>query len=322
MRFEDEQYVRLYKRDTTTWLMLNWQGRCILPLIFRKLDRAGLLDLGEDGYDALAAHIQVPIDVVEEGMKSILKRKALFLRDDGLLMAPRFIEAQEAKQSDKARQKASRDRARDLAGAAVKGLLPAGTSAQDAPPPSSRPELVDVTPCDAAVTPRDGDITIRDETVTRGHTASQGVTLSSAQLSSAEPIATHAAGPETRATDRIVDVGGPGAMEAISTYETAVASVTQVDCALENRREHRETICLAINRYSKADSIQPALVWLRTSVREWVTAHRDRAQYTGGWAPKHFVAWLRAGKPSPTSGGGHAPAPPSRARRDLSNFEP
>ncbi len=259
MRFEDEQYIRLYRRDTTTWLMLNWQGRCILPLIFRKLDRAGLLDLGDDGFEALAAHIQVPLEVVEEGMASILRRKALVLREDGLLMSPRFIEAQEAKQSDKARQKAARDRARDLASAAGRGVSAetsfAGTAAKIASRvggvyfveaegkikighsvdvgerlrairtshphatllgtiPGSEPEERELhdrfapervagewfSPSEAlrafirtSVTRRDVDdpdlvtnVTPRDVDVTRGHTASQSVTLSCAEPSCAE----------------------------------------------------------------------------------------------------------------------------------------
>ncbi len=169
MRFEDEQYVRLYKRDTTTWKMIPWQSRCLLPLILRKLDRAGILDLGEDGLEALAVHIEVPLAFVLEAMPALLGRGVLVLREDGLLVWPKFIEGQEAKQSDKARQKSARDRARDLASAVERGV-PVETDT--------------VTPRDSTVTPRDANTTPRDATVTRGHTVSQSVTLSSAQLSS------------------------------------------------------------------------------------------------------------------------------------------
>jgi len=162
MRFEDEQYVRLYKRDTTTWKMLPWQARCLLPLILRKLDRAGILDLGSDGLEALAVHIEMPLEVVEPGIAALLKRNVLVLREDGVLLWPKFIDGQEAKQSDKARQKAARDRARDVAQA----------------------ESIGVTLRDGAVTLRDADTTPRDATVTRRHTVSHGVTLSSAQPSS------------------------------------------------------------------------------------------------------------------------------------------
>lgn len=193
MRFEDEQYSRLYKRDTTTWKMIPWQSRCILPLILRKVDRAGLLDLGEDGLEALAVHIEVPLSLVQEGMPDLLRRGVLVLRGDGLLLWPKFIEAQEAKQSDKARQKSARDRARDLASAATRGI--------DVP---NEP----VTPCDEpsrTVTVESRPVVLPSHAVTARHTVSQGVTLSSAQLSSAEPIAPN--GTVTRTKTKIRKTG-------------------------------------------------------------------------------------------------------------------
>lgn len=134
MRFEDELYVRLYKRDTTTWKMLPWQARCILPLILRKVDRAGVLELGDDGLEALAIHIDVPMEIVEAGVPALIKRNVLVLGDDGRLEWPRYREGQTAKYSDKARQRAQRERRR-----------------------------VDVTPRDADSTPGDGGVTPRDE---------------------------------------------------------------------------------------------------------------------------------------------------------------
>lgn len=159
MRFEDEQYVRLYRRDTTSWLMLPWQARCVLPLILRACDRAGIIDLGEDGWEGLAVTIKVPADLVEAAMPAILRRGILVLQDGGLLVWPKFIEAQEAKQSDRARQKAARDRARDLALARARGVDVDTTDGAPASggPPSSTTFLAspDVTPRDGVVTPRD-----------------------------------------------------------------------------------------------------------------------------------------------------------------------
>jgi hypothetical protein len=154
MRFEDEQYVRLYRRDTTTWLMLPWQGRCVLPLILKACDRAGIIDLGDDGWEGLAVTIKVPVEIVVAAMPEILRRGILALRDDGMLVWPRFIEAQEAKQSDKARQKSMRDRARDLAMAAKRGVEVLPTP--DYPPllPQAS-ESESVTHRNATVTPRD-----------------------------------------------------------------------------------------------------------------------------------------------------------------------
>ena len=113
MRFEDERYVRVYTRDTMTWLMLPWQSKCVIPLVARKLDRAGVLDLGEHGIAGLAAMIQVPFEIVDPGIAGALAGNVFELRET-LLVWPRFLEAQEARQSDKARARTSRERARDL----------------------------------------------------------------------------------------------------------------------------------------------------------------------------------------------------------------
>lgn len=95
MRFEDERYVRLYTRDTTTWLMLPWQSRAVAPLILRKVDRAGILDLGDDGIEGLAVHIGIPFDVVEPGVEGLVEHGTVEVRN-GILAWPRFVEAHES----------------------------------------------------------------------------------------------------------------------------------------------------------------------------------------------------------------------------------
>lgn len=115
MRFEDEQFVKLYTRDTPTWKMLTWQGKACLPLILRKLDRCGMMELGKRGVTALAALIEIPIEIVESGMSDLIENDVLSLNQDGILLMARFLEGQETRQSDRARQRASRERARDTA---------------------------------------------------------------------------------------------------------------------------------------------------------------------------------------------------------------
>jgi len=127
MRFEDERYIRVYTRDTTTMVMLSWEARALMYEVFRKVDRAGLLDLGADGLDALAATVRMPLDVVGRAVPELIRRKVIELRPDGLLICPRFVEAQEALLSDKARARASRERARDLARAVDEGVTPCDT---------------------------------------------------------------------------------------------------------------------------------------------------------------------------------------------------
>ncbi len=151
MRFEDERYVRLYTRDTTTWLMLPWQSRCVLMALFRKVDRAGVWELGDDGVEGLSVVLALPPEVVEPGLVPLLKRGTVVVQG-GTLLIPNFLEAQEAKQSDKARQRSARERARDVAAA--------GVTLRDQP---SRHVTIGHTDSDP---------------VTRGHTASQPVTPS------------------------------------------------------------------------------------------------------------------------------------------------
>jgi hypothetical protein len=107
----NERYVRLFVRDTTTWKLLPWQARALLPLILRKLDRAGVIDLGEDGEEGLAAMVEVPLEFVQEGLPSLLKR-GVFKMAHGKFVMPNFLAAQEAKQSDAQRKRESRENQR------------------------------------------------------------------------------------------------------------------------------------------------------------------------------------------------------------------
>jgi hypothetical protein len=81
----------------------------------RKLDRAGILALGEDGIEGLAALVQMPFHVVDVGMAWWLKRGTFDL-GQGRLVMPNFLEAQEAVASGAKRSRESRERARDTRG--------------------------------------------------------------------------------------------------------------------------------------------------------------------------------------------------------------
>lgn len=125
MRFEDERYVRLYTRDTTTWLMLRWEGQTVFALLMRKLDRTGVFDLGGSApIDAVSAVLQVPEDIVRIGLERLLARGVIEHRED-CLICPKFIEAQEASMTPNARAKESRLRRRDML---RQGLDPAARS--------------------------------------------------------------------------------------------------------------------------------------------------------------------------------------------------
>lgn len=107
--------MKLYTRDTTGWRMLTWQARCVLLHAFRKVDRSGAIDLDGDGLDGLAVMLDLPPEVVEaamSGKQGLLARGAaevVTLEGRTLFLLPRFIEAQDAKSTPRARKAASRE---------------------------------------------------------------------------------------------------------------------------------------------------------------------------------------------------------------------
>lgn len=109
--YANERYVLLYTRDTATWKLLDWEARAVLMFLLRKVDRAGVLDVGDDGLEGLAAVIEVPIEVVARAMPKLTARQTVV--DDGASYAlPNFLDAQETARSDKQRQRDSREKRR------------------------------------------------------------------------------------------------------------------------------------------------------------------------------------------------------------------
>lgn len=121
MRWDDERYVRVYLRDSVGLIMMPWQARPVLWEVLRKLDRAGVLDLGEYGPAALPTVLRLPADVTEAGLSALLERRTLVIVGTHLVM-PNYIDAQECTQSDKVRKAEQRARARDKALASEMGL--------------------------------------------------------------------------------------------------------------------------------------------------------------------------------------------------------
>jgi len=168
MNFEDEPYVRVYKRRTTTMAVVGWQARAVLRELFLIVDRAGVLDLDDEKpADAVAALLgDVPVEVVEESLAKLEKKGCIIINNvtkrDGMvrcLVIPKFREAQETPASDKLRAKESRERRRSDA-------LSNGT----------------VTECDN----ESQDVTQPSQAVTCGHAESRAVTQCSAVQCSTE----------------------------------------------------------------------------------------------------------------------------------------
>jgi hypothetical protein len=110
--FADESYVRLFTRDTKTWLRLGFEGQAVLMFALRKLDRAGVLDGMDDPVSDLALVAGIPIDLVKVGLPRLLERGVFQLSGNRLVM-PNFLEAQNCRQSDRLRKQESRSRRRE-----------------------------------------------------------------------------------------------------------------------------------------------------------------------------------------------------------------
>lgn len=156
MDWANERYARVYTRDTTTWKLLTWEARALLVLLLRKVDRMGVLEVGLDGHLGMAAHVEMPPDVVERALAQLVAR-GVVVDADGAYVLPNFLEAQEAVQTDAHRSREYRARKRDEA------LHRDG------------------------VTKRDVPITKRDKTVTPRHTASRSVTPNRTDPDCTEP---------------------------------------------------------------------------------------------------------------------------------------
>lgn len=115
MDWSDERYVRVYTRDTADFLALSFEAQGLLGLIIRKLDRAGVLELGRHGKRGVAIAIGHPArwDAIAPALEELLLDGCIVMDGTRLVML-NFIEAQEAVQSDRLRQAASRARRREL----------------------------------------------------------------------------------------------------------------------------------------------------------------------------------------------------------------
>jgi len=112
MDWENERYVRLYTRDSLTWKLWSWEARAILCLLLRKVDRAGVLDIGDhEPADAIAAICDLPCEVCAIGVPQLLKSKTLIV-NNGQIAISNFLEAQEARASNRERQRRFRERRR------------------------------------------------------------------------------------------------------------------------------------------------------------------------------------------------------------------
>jgi hypothetical protein len=182
MRWDDEPYVRLYKRETPEWCLLSWQARALFYELLKRVDMAGLLMVGKSGIRGLAGLVRMPLDVVQGALygEDGLLADGCVVEVEGGYIIPNYVEAQQAKQSDRVRkaEQRARDRAAKLDEANAKAA-----------------ESRDVTSGHAlsaqAHEPDTGGhpVTNRDtasRSVTNGHERSRGVTVGHSELSEAK----------------------------------------------------------------------------------------------------------------------------------------
>lgn len=147
MDWSNERYVRLYTKDTGDWLMWPWQTRALFVFILRKADRAGIIHFGKGGMPALAAMVGMPSHDVTQWIAPLVEDGCVRLNGE-YLCVPNYIAAQETPQSDRARQRQSRERIRDRFVAAT-GREPTAIEIETERQQPSRAVTSAVTPCHA-----------------------------------------------------------------------------------------------------------------------------------------------------------------------------
>lgn len=110
MDWSNEEYVRLYTRDTADDLELSWEALALWRALLCKFDRAGRVG-ARNGWMSIAALTRIPADVCKRVGPELLKDGRL-KQVPGGFFAPNFTDAQTASKSDKVRQRESRDRKR------------------------------------------------------------------------------------------------------------------------------------------------------------------------------------------------------------------
>jgi hypothetical protein len=166
MDWANEEYVRLYTRETADDLELSWEALALWRALLIRFDRAGLIPI-KNGWVSVAKLVRMPIEVVQQTGPELV-RDGRVRMIDGAVYAPNFTEAQTASKSDKVRQRESRERRRQTASEAL--------------------QVIDSPSVGHAVS----------HAVTRGHEQSQNVTLPLLCSASVAPVAEPPVAPRDR----------------------------------------------------------------------------------------------------------------------------
>ena len=163
MKYDDENWIKIYTRDTAGWVILSWQARGIALELSRKLPKStGELSLGRRGLEALGPLLRAPWSEIKVAVEELIVDGRLeYDAERQVIRDPQHAERQNAVSTSKARTQKWRDAKRPSA------TVPPPSS----PPPASTVTLrvVDrqpVTTCDAVTSQRDEvrrEVTTRDQ---------------------------------------------------------------------------------------------------------------------------------------------------------------
>lgn len=112
MQWEDERYVRVYKRDTADWLALSFDAQGLFCLLLRKVDLSGRLALGRHNTKAVAVVMnQVALwdSRLKPALDELLSDGCVELQPD-CLFVPNYEAAQQAVASPRLRKRIQRQR--------------------------------------------------------------------------------------------------------------------------------------------------------------------------------------------------------------------
>ncbi len=282
MNFDDERYVRVYTRKTVNSKVIGWEGRATLMALLLEVDRAGVLDLdGLDPAEALTALSELPIEITSVGMRRLIDRGTVRI-DGGRLVVPRFLEAQEARQSDAQRQRESRAKRAAIANVSEHAVRAAASAGVD-------------------VTNRDH---IESQNVTECHTVSHAVTdghsvLSSAEISSADQdtptecqpsVASPRSAPRNKRPSRAESIPVLMSDSVVISEELIAAKAVQWEVSAERIRAQIPEF----RRYWVDEKA-------RKSPRGWLQAFGNRVDSLGKRGmlhdPERAVIHVRSGAP-------------------------
>lgn len=109
MNYGDERWVKLYTRDTASWLLMGWEAQAVLMQLMRRVDRAGVLNTAGDPVGFISLLCRMPKEIVQIGYQKLVEMDTVSESENAIVLV-NFLEAQENKTSDAEKQRRRRER--------------------------------------------------------------------------------------------------------------------------------------------------------------------------------------------------------------------